>query len=337
MNCKRCGSELEEGALGCAVCGEPVEPEPFDIAIIGIGDADGPLAGEADDAAEDEGGAAQADGEEDAGDGEGADADGDADGDEDVSAGEGDGADADAGAAESEGAGEDALADGAGPAEDGGDGPREGVPGMPATATLAGAFSAPDAAAAQAWETRGAQVLPQEELIPLEQTPYIAYDAGKLPRLAGELPVLDASAVPQTAYEQRRSRLLVTLIALLLVAALVAIASIWVYNTHLVAKSNVRYTVTYETNGGSRIDAQEVKTGSVIVAPRNPTISGRYFAGWYTDTTYQTQVSFPLEVDHDMTLYARWTRDKDKADKALAAQGSTQGSTQGASTAQADS
>ncbi len=132
------------------------------------------------------------------------------------------------------------------------------------------------------------------------------------------------------------SKVLIALVVVLLVAALAGIAAVWAHNTRLVAESNVRYTVTYETNGGSRVESQEVKTGTLITAPREPTISGRYFAGWYTDTTYQTQVTFPLEVDCDMTLYARWLRDKDKADKAKAAQDTTQdtttqGAAQGAS------
>ena len=128
------------------------------------------------------------------------------------------------------------------------------------------------------------------------------------------------------------SKVLIALIVVLLVAALAGIAAVWAHNTRLVAESNVRYTVTYETNGGSRVESQEVKTGTLITAPREPTISGRYFAGWYTDTTYQTQVTFPLEVDHDMTLYARWLRDKDKADKAKSAQDTTtQGAAQGTS------
>ena len=127
------------------------------------------------------------------------------------------------------------------------------------------------------------------------------------------------------------SKVLIALIVVLLVAALAGIAAVWAHNTRLVAESNVRYTVTYETNGGSRVESQEVKTGTLITAPREPTISGRYFAGWYTDTTYQTQVTFPLEVDCDMTLYARWLRDKDKADKAKAAQDTTQGASQNAS------
>ena len=128
------------------------------------------------------------------------------------------------------------------------------------------------------------------------------------------------------------SKVLIALLVVLLVAALAGIAAVWAHNTRLVAESNVRYTVTYETNGGSRVESQEVKTGTLITAPREPTISGRYFAGWYTDTTYQTQVTFPLEVDCDMTLYARWLRDKDKADKAKAAQDTTtQGAAQGTS------
>lgn len=122
------------------------------------------------------------------------------------------------------------------------------------------------------------------------------------------------------------SKVLIALVVLVLAAALAGIAAVWANNTRLVAESNVRYTVTYETNGGSRVESQEVKTGTLITAPREPTISGRYFAGWYTDTTYQTQVTFPLEVDHDMTLYARWMRDKDKADKAKAAGDTSQNS-----------
>lgn len=128
------------------------------------------------------------------------------------------------------------------------------------------------------------------------------------------------------------SKVLIALVVVLLVAALAGIAAVWAHNTRLVAESNVRYTVTYETNGGSRVESQEVKTGTLITAPREPTISGRYFAGWYTDTTYQTQVTFPLEVDCDITLYARWLRDKDKADKAKSAQDTTtQGAAQGTS------
>ncbi len=146
------------------------------------------------------------------------------------------------------------------------------------------------------------------------------------------LPYMDA---PQPAYAEPApveartgmrtgSKVLVGLVVLVLLAALAGVGYVWVQNSRLVAESNVRYTVSYETNGGSLVESQEVKTGTLIMAPREPTISGRYFAGWYTDTTYQTQITFPLEVDHDMTLYARWTRDKDKADAALAKQDSTQ-------------
>lgn len=323
MNCRRCGAELEPDALGCPVCGEPVAPESFELAFTapgkGHGGADGGFPDEAD--------AGFSDGA-DAGEGRGA-----LDGaDEDEAPAD---ADADAGDVAKDAPGADGGgASGKARAEEG-EAPEKAGSGKPdgeakgADDWLAGAFTPSAGSGRMAPEL----LIPDEKLVPLGQTPYIAYDAGEMHRLAEELPVLDAGEMPDGAYEQRHSRLFVTLVALLLVAALVAIASIWAYNTHLVVKSSVRYTVVYETNGGSRIDAQEVKTGSIIVAPRNPTISGRYFAGWYTDTTYQTQVTFPLEVDHDMTLYARWTRDKDKADKALAAQGSTQGETQGESAA----
>ena len=151
-----------------------------------------------------------------------------------------------------------------------------------------------------------------------------------LPHMAAPALATGAEGIAEARPRMRGGgKVLIALVVLVLLAALAGVACVWVHNSRLVAESNVRYTVSYETNGGSLVESQEVKTGTLITAPREPTISGRYFAGWYTDTTYQTQVTFPLEVDHDMTLYARWLRDKDKADAALSKQDKSQDAAQG--------
>ena len=108
-----------------------------------------------------------------------------------------------------------------------------------------------------------------------------------------------------------------TFIALVLIAILAVSAALYIYKDLVEQESIPHYTITYETNGGSRIPSQEVKEGTVVSAPPEPTISGRYFAGWYSDTSCQKQVKFPLTANENMTLYAKWMRDQKAAEQAL--------------------
>ncbi|GHV72368.1 hypothetical protein AGMMS49928_29100 [Spirochaetia bacterium] len=68
-----------------------------------------------------------------------------------------------------------------------------------------------------------------------------------------------------------------------------------------------KYTVTYNTQGGSMVTAQEVNAGSKLNKPGNPTRVGYVFDDWYTTATGGTVVSWPLTVTGDITVYARWT------------------------------
>lgn len=295
MNCRRCGAALSPGALGCPVCGEPVAGADVGVA----GDA----------FAEPAGG---------------------------VGAGTADDAFAEPIVSASVDAADDTFVE-------------------PVAGASAGAAFAEPAAGAGAHGLRADLVPPIVEAdkaapddvddpfapsagpVFSDGTAFFAQEPTSEQQGFEPLSYMDApqaayaAAGPVPAEERPRmrtsSKIVIVLIVLVLVAALAGVASVWATNTRLVAESNVRYTVTYETNGGSRVESQEVKTGTLITAPREPTISGRYFAGWYTDTTYQTQVTFPLEVTSDITLYARWLRDKDKADKALSAQDAAQGAT----------
>ena len=65
------------------------------------------------------------------------------------------------------------------------------------------------------------------------------------------------------------------------------------------------YTVTFDTDGGSAIDAQKVAYGGKATAPEAPTRSGYTFAGWYLGNE---KYNFNTPVTADLTLTAHWTR-----------------------------
>ncbi len=80
-------------------------------------------------------------------------------------------------------------------------------------------------------------------------------------------------------------------------------------NITLYAKWNVpEYTVTFNSKGGSTVNAiTNVKKGSTITLPPNPTKAGFTFDGWYTDdNTFKNQFDAKTPVTADITLYAKW-------------------------------
>ena len=70
------------------------------------------------------------------------------------------------------------------------------------------------------------------------------------------------------------------------------------------------YTVTFNTNGGSDVAAQEVKEdewGSFTVQkPADPTKPYAEFAGWFADEACTTPFDFSAEISSDITIYAKW-------------------------------
>ena len=68
-----------------------------------------------------------------------------------------------------------------------------------------------------------------------------------------------------------------------------------------------RYTVTFETNGGSRIEKQSVTKDTLLSEPSAPTKEGYVFAGWYTDKELKEKFDFSQTVTKNLTLYAAWT------------------------------
>ena len=70
--------------------------------------------------------------------------------------------------------------------------------------------------------------------------------------------------------------------------------------------SPIKYTVTFESNGGSKIDSQQIEYGKTVTQPQNPTRFGLNFAGWYTDIQCTKLYYFSTPVTADVTLYAKW-------------------------------
>ena len=68
-----------------------------------------------------------------------------------------------------------------------------------------------------------------------------------------------------------------------------------------------RYTVKFETNGGSEVEDKTVNRNTVLEAPEAPTKDGFKFDGWFTDKELTTAYDFTAKVTKGFTLYAKWT------------------------------
>jgi len=71
-----------------------------------------------------------------------------------------------------------------------------------------------------------------------------------------------------------------------------------------------KYTVTFDTNGGTAVAAATVNYGQKVSQPANPTRTGYTFNGWYTAKDGGSKYDFTKPVTTDMTMYARWTINK---------------------------
>jgi exo-1,4-beta-D-glucosaminidase len=97
------------------------------------------------------------------------------------------------------------------------------------------------------------------------------------------------------------------------VAALAAATTFTVAGFEVYAYSDTppaepdQVTVTFESNGGSAVEAISVEPGSTITKPTNPTRSGYTFVAWYADEALTTAWVFATDtVDANITLYAKW-------------------------------
>ena len=71
--------------------------------------------------------------------------------------------------------------------------------------------------------------------------------------------------------------------------------------------STTRYTVSFETNGGSGIGSIRVGKNETVAEPKKPLRANFEFDGWYTDKELKNRYDFSEKVTKSFTLYAKWT------------------------------
>ena len=69
----------------------------------------------------------------------------------------------------------------------------------------------------------------------------------------------------------------------------------------------VNYTVSFNTNGGSTVQSQQVQNGQKATKPADPTKAGYKFIGWYKDSSFTKVFDFNQEIiTADTILYANY-------------------------------
>ena len=67
------------------------------------------------------------------------------------------------------------------------------------------------------------------------------------------------------------------------------------------------YKIIFDSDGGSKIESQNVKDGNKVVEPSNPKKNGYIFDSWYLDNK---KFDFNQRVYTDITLKAKWIEEK---------------------------
>lgn len=68
----------------------------------------------------------------------------------------------------------------------------------------------------------------------------------------------------------------------------------------------IRYTVKFDTDGGSAVSSKTVTRNSKAAEPADPTKDGYTFDGWYSDKNFTAVYDFNQPVTKNLTLYAKW-------------------------------
>ncbi|MCR5184845.1 MAG: InlB B-repeat-containing protein [Bacilli bacterium] len=70
--------------------------------------------------------------------------------------------------------------------------------------------------------------------------------------------------------------------------------------------NKTEYTVTFDSQGGSAVEAQKVKHGEKATKPADPARENYEFTGWYEDQVAITPFDFKIAITADWTIYAGW-------------------------------
>jgi len=65
--------------------------------------------------------------------------------------------------------------------------------------------------------------------------------------------------------------------------------------------------LTLETNGGNTMTPMFIENGKVVGNVEDPVYTGKYFEGWFTDSTFETSFTSATQFTGDATIYAKWS------------------------------
>ena len=68
------------------------------------------------------------------------------------------------------------------------------------------------------------------------------------------------------------------------------------------------HRVTFDSQGGSRVDDAVCASGSALAKPADPSREGYKFEGWFTDAACTKAYDFSAPVVSGLKLYAKWTK-----------------------------
>ena len=72
------------------------------------------------------------------------------------------------------------------------------------------------------------------------------------------------------------------------------------------SQATVRYTITFDSNEGSEVASITEDANTSVAKPKDPTRDGYNFTGWSYDEDGEEEVSWPITLTSDLTLYANW-------------------------------
>src|SRR5690606_29907432 len=73
--------------------------------------------------------------------------------------------------------------------------------------------------------------------------------------------------------------------------------------TYTALRTKKSYTISFNTNGGSNIQAITLEYGASLSKPANPSEEGNVAFGWFFDSERSDEVEFPLVVTESLTLH----------------------------------
>ena len=83
-------------------------------------------------------------------------------------------------------------------------------------------------------------------------------------------------------------------------------------------KQGRQFTITFDTQGGSKIEPIKIKAGATITLPNNPTKEGYIFDGWYLSDALVEEFNITKTITGDITLYAKWIEDNGQEEPPVA-------------------